>query len=87
MGPIRLPWPVVAHLKASAGDQAGMAGKIDRALGAFCILFAGFFFVAARALQPSDASGLTSTASLVTLAIALLAAVPGIWLLVKGRSI
>lgn len=64
-----------------------MVSKTDRALGAFCIAFGAFFYLASRAMTREDPSGLSHTASIMTLAIALLAAVPGIWLLVKGRSV
>lgn len=62
-----------------------MARKTDRALGAFCVAFAAFFVVAAGSgLSGGGFSRMTGAISLV---LALLAAIPGIFLLWRGRSV
>lgn len=66
-------------------SRSGM-GKLDRVLGAFCLAFSAFFLVAARSVDDSR-NRLGGAVGAVTLAIALLAAIPGIWLIVRGRSV
>lgn len=62
-----------------------MARKTDRALGAFCVAFAAFFIVAAGGGIAGD--GFSRMTGAISLVLALLAAIPGIFLLWRGRSV
>jgi hypothetical protein len=64
-----------------------MARKIDRALGAFCVAFSAFFIVAGPSLTGQDTTSLGRLAGGITLFLALLAAIPGVYLLWRGRSV
>lgn len=68
-------------------------GKLDRVLGAFCVGIAGCVAIAAYVTMragadaPSYASGLATTPGSVTFILALLTAIPGIFLLFRGRAV
>lgn len=70
-------------------------GKLDRILGAFCVGIAACVGVAAfvtsrataNASQARYAVGLAQTPGSVTFILALLTAIPGIFLLWRGRSV
>lgn len=64
-----------------------MARKTDRALGAFCIAFAAFFVVAAGAGLSESGGTFGRMTGAISLVLALLAAIPGIFLLWRGRSV
>lgn len=64
-----------------------MARKTDRALGAFCVAFSAFFVVAAGSGLSADAHGFSRMTGAISLVLALLAAIPGIFLLWRGRSV
>ncbi len=69
-----------------------MARKIDLALGAFCLAFTAFFVIAAGVAWNARAgeaqyAALASGPGFVSLLLALLAAIPGIFLLWRGRSV
>lgn len=73
--------------------QQPAMGKLDRAMGALCVALAGFGVVAgsmsmhaARSVS-GDASGLAVLPGGITLVLALLAAIPGFFLLLRKGTV
>ena len=80
------PSPILEDHHPRGSEQPSM-GKTDRAMGSLCIAFAGFFAIAGLATVRGSgeawAAPLASTPGVVSLVLALLAAIPGFVLIFR----